>query len=203
MKIFIKLTSIIFVTLLFSCNGHSQKSNDCLQSLSAAKKALSNFYLNSNAAFLEQAIDNCNIGLKCKETRIESVELKLSILSLQSDYKKAVEFIDSLQETDFSQPYKKVMSSNFYSGLICETLKDSSCANSHFRKAIVAIEESLLLNNSPDNPNFEIIYYDDLFIKRRILPLELFAEEILRLRQKFPTKSTYFEAVFETLKDLK
>ncbi|MBK7375594.1 MAG: hypothetical protein IPJ02_08570 [Chitinophagaceae bacterium] len=96
---------IVGQILFYSCHIAHDKEIICYDNL---KKARDLAYKNpDNKASLDSALIIVNRCMKCDSIKAAAVELKIRLLITLGKFKEGSDFIDSLQVTDFTYPYKK------------------------------------------------------------------------------------------------
>ncbi|MEO6177904.1 MAG: hypothetical protein ABIP27_22300 [Flavobacterium circumlabens] len=191
------LNWIIIITFLCSCNGRTANKDVCKTSYINAKNRFNKFYTQKNPVLLSNALKDVQKSLNCPETRSASIELKISVLSLLKEYDKAYHFIDSLEEKDFSKPYKKKMQYNFFKALSYESKSKIADRDLYYNKALVEIETFV---DSQKNIDQEA-YYELFMVKSRLLSSEQISDEINILKIKYPTDKIFFEALKESFNE--
>ncbi len=187
---------ILILTILSSCNGQNT-SKDCKTSYIEAKKKFNKFYTDNNSVLLSDALKDVQKSLNCPETRIASIELKMSALSLLKKYDIAYQFVDSLADKDFSKPYKKKMQYDFFKALNYESKSKIADRNIYYNKAILEIQTFVSNQKTIDQE----AYYDLFLVKSKILTSEQISDEINNLKTKYPADKDFFESLKESFKD--
>lgn len=184
----------IIVLILSSCNGQNGNKDICMSNYLEAKKKFNKFYADNNAVLLSDALKAVEKSLDCPETRIASIELKISALSLLKKYDKAYQFVDSLKENDFSKSYKKKMQYNFLKAMSYESKSKITDRNIYCNKAILEIQTFINNEKTIDQE----AYYDLFLVKSKILNSQQISEEINNLKTKYPTDKDFFESLKES-----
>lgn len=195
LKLFLKC--IMITLLLNSCNGQNRDKDVCKSNYIKAKGEISKFYVNNNKDLLSDALKDVQKAFNCPETRKASIELKISVLSLLKKYDVAYQFVDSLEEKDFSKPYKKKMQYDFLKGLNYESESKIVDRNIYYNKAILEIQTFV---NNQKNIDQEA-YYDLFFVKSKILNSEQISDEINKLKIKYPADKDFFESLKESFNE--
>lgn len=189
---------ILFInTLLVNCNGQTNNVDICKKHYKNAQKSLNAFYSEDKQIFLKEALIEVEMSMNCKEIRAKSIDMKISILSLQKEYEKACLFIESLDEKDFSKKYKKSMQYNFFKALNYESKYDTINRNIYLDKAINDINNFIKVQNIIDQES----YYDLIFIKSRKLTKMQLDAEIGLLVEKYPAEKVFFEILKESFNE--
>lgn len=143
------------------------------------------------------ALKDIQKSLDCPETRNASVELKISALSILKEYDKGYQFIDSLEEKDFSKSYKKKMQYNFLKALSYESKSNISDRNIYYNKAISEAQAFIDSKKTID----EEAYYDLFFVKSKILNTKEINSEIDSLKMKYPSDKDFFESLKDSFNE--
>jgi hypothetical protein len=187
-----KKTSIILIllsVLVSSCNGQISDLEDCKEHLKKSKKIFNSFYKEQNQKILNEALSEVELSQNCPETRLASVELKISILFAKKEYDIAYKFIKSLSKDDFIKPYKKDMQFNFFKALDYESKSDIKNRNIYLLKASNEVDKYIKNYKTIDQE----AYYDLFFIKSKILNKEEFNSYINGIIIKNPSEKQFFE----------
>ncbi len=185
--------SIISVHIIFcisSCNGQST-IGDCKTGAKNAKSNLNGYYENYDPALLNKALYYIEQSMPCKETRLQAVELKMSVLILLKEYKAGYEFIDSLQQSDFSKEYKKKMNLNIFKALEYEANADTVNAYKFYTEAINDLSLYIEKTNN-DKQIDKDAYYDLYFLKSKVLSHGQMEDELEKLAEKYPSYKEFF-----------
>lgn len=191
------LNCILIITFLCSCNGQTANKDVCKTSYINAKKKFNNFYTEKNPILLSDALKDVQKSLNCPETRSASIELKISALSLLKEYDNAYQFIDSLEEKDFSKPYEKKMQYNFFKALSYESKSKIADRDLYYNKALLEIQTFLNSQKTIDQE----AYYELFMVKSRLLSSEQISDEITILKIKYPADKVFFESLKESFSE--
>ncbi|MBF4494097.1 hypothetical protein IR010_16225 [Flavobacterium sp. MR2016-29] len=191
-KLFFKC--IIAILFLCSCNGQNANKEDCKTNFIKARTKLNKFYTENNPVLISDAVKDVEKSLDCPETRSASIDLKISALSLLKKYDVAYKFIDSLEEKDFSKPYKKKMQYNFFKALDCESKLQNDDKKKYFDIAITEIQTFINNQKTIDQES----YYELFLVKSKILSAEQVSDEINILKIKYPADKNFFESLKES-----
>lgn len=189
--------SIALTCLISSCKGQNSNEEKCKKHFENSKKALNYYYSEQNQKQLDIALQEVELSLSCSETRRASIDLKISILSLQKSYVRALNFVESLNIKDFNKPYKKGMQSNFFQALCYELKSDLKNRNLYFDKAIVLIENYIKEQKSID----EEAYYDLFLVKSKVLTKKQIDSYIVELVKEHPKDKGFFELLKESFNE--
>lgn len=187
---------ILVLTILSSCNGQNT-NQDCKTSYIEAKKKFNEFYATNNTVLLADVLKDVQKSLNCPETRSASIELKISALSLLKKYDIAYQFVDSLEDKDFTKPYKKKMQYDFLTALSYESKSKIPDRDAYFNKAILEIQTFIDNQKTIDQE----AYYDLFLVKSKFLSPEQISEEINSLKIKYPSNKDFFETLKESFNE--
>jgi hypothetical protein len=147
---------------------------------------------------LNDALPYTEQAMLCKETRLQAVELKTSLLMLLRKYKLGYEFIDSLQQTDFNKEYRKGMNYNYFKAMEYETNGDTANAHKLYVEAANDVTHYIDTTNK-GNQIDQAAFYDLFFIKSKILSKEQIEKEIEEIVKKYPSNKDFFTTLKSTL----
>lgn len=188
----INIILIVLACLVSSCNG--QNLEQCKLHLKKSKEAFNSFYKVQNQKLLTEALSEVELSQDCPETRLASVELKISILSLKKDYQTAYKYVESLDKNDFVKSYRKSMQVNFFKALSYESQSDLKNRNLYLKKAISDVEKFINEQKKTDQD----AYYDLFLIKSKMLNKEEFNSYINEIIIKNPSEKQFFEILKES-----
>lgn len=187
-------TNILLITFLCSCNGQTGNEDVCKTNYINARNKINKFYTEKKTVLLSEALQDVEKSLDCQITRSASIELKIAVLYSLKEYNKAYEFINSLEEKDFSKPYEKKMQYNFFKALDCEAKSQDDDKKKYFGIAIMEIQNFINDQKSID----QIAYYDLFLVKSKVLNEKQFNDELTNLKIKYPNGQDFFEALKES-----
>lgn len=192
-------TIISFHIIFFfnSCTGQST-IDGCKTGIKNARSNLNTYYKSNDTTLLNDALPYTEQAMLCKETRLQAVELKTSLLILLRKYKLGYEFIDSLQQTDFNKEYRKGMNYNFFKAMEYETNGDTANAHKLYVEAANDVTHYIDTTNR-DNQIDQAAFYDLFFIKSKILSKEQIEKEIEEMVKKYPSNKDFFITLKSTL----
>jgi hypothetical protein len=185
---------ILVITFLCSCNGQTGNKDVCKTNYINARNKFNKFYIEKNPVLLSEALQDVEKSLDCPITRPASIELKISVLYSLKEYNKAYQFIDSLEEKDFSKPYEKKMQYNFFKALDCEAKSQDEDKKKYFGIAILEIQNFINHQKLIDQK----AYYDLFLVKSKVLNEKQFNEELNNLKIKYPNDQDFFEVLKES-----
>jgi len=196
MKVSVQL---FFLTILLnSCHGQTvTRTEECKSHVANASKMVNSFYSEKKQNLLSDALKEVEFSINCPETKAKSIEMKISILSLQLQYDKASEFINSLSESDFSKSYKKNMQYYLFKALSFESKSDSKNRDVNFKQSIESIKQFIEKSKSIDQE----AYYDLFFVKSKLLKKEEISQELNALKKKYPSDAEFFELLKESFNE--
>lgn len=186
-----------FTYMINSCNGQKTDVAECKKHFISAKKAFDTYYTNQNSKLLNEALREVDLSSECSETRLASVELKISILSTKKDYVKAYKYIESLDDNDFTRVYSKEMQYNYFKALDFQSKSDLKNYMIYLKKAEKTIEDFIKNQNTINQE----AYYDLFLIKSKILNKEDFNSYIDGLIKTTPSGRQLFELLRESFSE--
>jgi hypothetical protein len=187
------------ICLLFAVPGNADGQQNNVDSCKAhfidARKSFNRFYKTKETYLLDDALKKSELSLHCPLTRIAGVELKISILSMQKQYRKGYQFIQTLNESDFKYRYRKEMGYNFLHSLESEDKGDIVSRNIYLIKAKNAVEQYIEKQNPNGNSSDISPYYDLVFIMKRMGNTQKTNDEIAMLTTKYPALLSIFNSL--------
>lgn len=203
-KMSYKLITILLyliVVLFTSCNGQTQNLDTCNVHYKNAKSGLNSYYINENKSLLSSALKEVELYSKCFGKSQKSVELKISLLSLLKEYEKAIEYISSLEESDFKYSYKKEMNYNYFLALLSESKSDTIKRNRFLNNAILSVQKYIDNNKFPSIKNNQEAFYDLFNMKNLILSKQSLVKQIDDLKTIYPNDIEFIDILRKTFED--
>jgi hypothetical protein len=180
-----------------NCEAQKMAADSCKNHFITARKKLGLYYKTRDNTVLPEAIKTIELSLQCPETRRAAVELKLSLLSLQKQYRNAYYFVNTLSESDFKYSYRKKMNYDFFRALEYESKPDTLKRNVYLNKARAAIEKYIGEQSTHDDKSDMEPYYDLIFIMKKMGSQQRLNTEIDRLKKKYPGTTNMLNALNE------
>jgi len=156
-----KPLSLIFLLigqiLFYSCHIPHDREIICYDNF---KKATDLAYRNpSNPAALDSALIIVNRCMKCDSIKTAVVDLKIRLLIALGKFKEGSKFIDSLQASDFTYPYKKKLNHDNFIALNFASYKDTINHDKVFREMAAGLG-SYINNNNLKSKEFQEAFID-------------------------------------------
>lgn len=197
-----KITTIILlvdIALIQGCKSKHVDQDNCFQSYKESQSALNMFYETNDTIYLKTALriadQNC---FSCPTFKLKFVDMKITIFILLKNYKKGIEFIDSLNVQDFENTYKI----NFYLKTLNALYLDSH-EQYIKRDSVLKILYSDLehyISRNPKDKNDAL--YDLYLTKAKFENRDHVLKEIDSLNIKMPTSVNFLNVLKETIKSL-
>lgn len=200
MKLRYILNLLAVVLLITSCNGTTKKNNanNCTTLYNQANNKLNEYYTTNNDSCLHQSLNFTEEALSfCPEYKVRLVDLKITLLILLHEYEKGYEFINLLNENDFSKPYKKNLYLKTFKALSYDA-KGNLLGRDSCLKEIEAEIGSYISEHSLD----EEAIADLFFTKVKHIKKELVIKEIDSLQEKNKKDTEFFEVLKESIMDM-
>jgi|SRR6185437_11856443 len=173
---------IIGQILFYSCHIAHDREIICYDNL---KKATDLAYKNPvNIASLDSALIILDRCMKCDSIKAAVVDLKIRLLITLGKFKEGSDFIDSLQVSDFTYPYKKTLNHDNFIALHFASNKDTINRDKVYQNM------SAYLYNYIKNSNLKSKEFQEAFIHLNALPRNSF-DSILMTRQIDSLKIKY------------
>lgn len=155
MNIFKCLVLLAFI----GCNSVKQEDH-CNQLYLNASNLLNKYYETDSTMYLIRANESLD-SINCEKYKYKSnaVDLKITIYTLNHEYKKGLEFVHSLDSRDFYKPYQKTMFINHFKAIDC---RDNRVKDSLYYSTTREIDDYLRSNND------EAALFDLFVIKSKI-----------------------------------
>lgn len=183
--------SWLFFVGFSACSGQPD-INDCKQSLKVASNDLDAYYTTPHQAPLLKSLSHAEKALQCPETRPKAIEQKISLLLLIGNYRAGYKFIDSLDEDDFAEKYKKSMNSNIFRAFEYESVGDTANADKLYIETINDLNNYLNVSDTNTKALDQEIFYDLFFVKGRLLSPEQINAELDSMANIYPMHKKLF-----------
>lgn len=197
-----RITSFLFVLFLIGCNTKSDKINKCKANFKKAASDLNDYYKDSSQSHLLDALSLVQDSRGCDETKKASVELKSSLLILLKRYKEGADFIDSLDNKDFTADYKKGMYSSYFKSMEYKIAGDTMQRNVVLRASVEEIQDYIDHKVGQKGKINVEAYYDLFLVKIRLFDFPQVSHELDSLKRKYPEEQDFFDALKGTFKEM-
>lgn len=189
-NIFILILSLIH-SLLVGCSG-SNSENKCNQLYTKAQENLNRYYETNENNYLslaKQFIDS----IDCDSYKYKTSNIKITLFTLNKDYKGGIDYIKSLDSSKFYKPYQKKMFLNNFQVLTLKEKGDEESIDSLNREIILEIESYLI-----KNVDKEALF--DLFkIKSKIQSQDSILNDLNLIRRTNEYDHNFLDAIYETV----
>jgi hypothetical protein len=193
------LLVVVSAFILNSCSGQARDTDSCKQNYIRARSKLNSYYKNSKRSLLIASLNYVDESVKCSATRLASVELKISLLTLLRRYKAGYDYVDSLSEADFKYPYKKKMFYYYLRSLNYKNNFDVNNANRMLSQAGSGIQVYIDEKNLAKSQDLQEAYYDLFFIRQKLVGSKQTAAEIDVAKKQHPELITFLDQLKRTI----
>jgi hypothetical protein len=141
------ISSFLFVgqIIFYSCHIPHDREIICEQNF---KKARDLAYKNpTDFSALDSALIILNRCMQCDSIKVAVVELKTRLFLTLGKYEQGSKFIDSLQLSDFTFPYKKTLNHDNFIALNFTSKGDTVSSDKVYNKMAADLESHILKNN--------------------------------------------------------
>lgn len=192
----------LFLVLINSCNGQ-HASDSCISQIKNARAAFSYYLMNDDTSQskLITILSEVDSSMQCSNTKMASIELKISILLKLKEYQAGYAFVDSLKQADFKLPYKKQMWSYCFQALDYEAKGDTINKNRYFNEAAKKIQNYIRQKNLSPEGIGEEVYYDLFEMKVKILNKEELDKEFNILKNKYPNDKDFIDELSSSIEE--
>lgn len=140
-SIFLLVGQIIF----YSCHIPHDREIICEQNF---KKARDLAYKNpTDFSALDSALNIVNRSMQCDSIKVAVIDLKIRLLLTLSKYEQGSKFIDSLQSSDFTFPYKKTLNHDNFIALNFASKGDTISRDKVYNKMAADLEDYIVKND--------------------------------------------------------
>jgi hypothetical protein len=189
-----KSLSLIFLIagqiLFYSCHIAHDEEIICYDNL---KKATDLAYKNpDNKASLDSALIIVNRCMECDSIKAAAVDLKIRLLITLGKFKEGSDFIDSLQVTDFTYPYKKKLNHYNFVALNFASNKDTISRDMTYRK-MAADLKTHINSNSLKSKEFQEAFTDLNALTENLNNSTVSNGQIDSLKLKYPDEAKFLD----------
>lgn len=189
-----KSLSLIFLligqVLFYSCHIAHDKEIICYDNL---KKATDLAYKNpDNKASLDSALIIANRCMKCDSIKAAVVDLKIRLLITLGKFKEGSDFIDSLQVSDFTYPYKKTLNHDNFIALQFASNKDTINRDKVYQK-MYAYLDNYITNNNLKSKEFQEAFTDLSALPGNSIDSISMTRQIDSLKIKYPNEVKFLD----------
>jgi len=130
--------------------------------------------------------------MKCDSIKAAVVDLKIRLLITLGKFKEGFDFIDSLQVSDFTYPYKKKLNHDNFIALNFESKKDTVSRNLTYRKMASDLK-TYINNNSLKSKEFQEAFTDLSSLTGNLDNSTLSNGQIDSLKLKYPDETKFLD----------
>lgn len=195
----VSLSICAFVSMIIGCHDKHARTADCKANLKKASDSLNSYYYSGKLSSLEASLHYLQQPTECPETRPRAIEMKISIFVLLKEYESGYKFVDSVNDNDFSRPYKREMAMDYFRSLEYESKADSIDRNKTLKEITHNIQDYIKRSANSDTSMDKEAYYDLYLIKAKLYPVNELNKELDSLKIRYPAQSDFIEALKGTL----
>lgn len=191
---------LFMVACLGACSEGTSEKDDCRKQFLAARKIA--FDTNATMSMRDSAITLLDKSLQCDEAKKAAVDIKITLLVSRKRFAEGMRFIDSLNENDFTFPYKKQFLLKALEALSFEDRGDTANRN-RVCAAISAALEQYIEKHQLEPKEFMEIYVDMFLVKGKYLTDSELNREVELLKSKYPGKESFFNSLKQDANEAK
>lgn len=176
--------------LFYSCHIAHDGEIICYENL---KKATDLAYKNpDNKKSLDSALIIVNRCMKCDSIKKTAVDLKIRLLITLGKYKEGADFIDSLQVSDFTYPYKKTLNYDNFIALNFASNKDTINRDKVYKK-MAAYLESYITDNNLKSKEFQEAFIELNRLSEKFVDTTTLNQRLGSLKTKYPNEEKFLD----------
>jgi hypothetical protein len=189
-----KPLSLIFLLigqiLFYSCHIPHDREIICYDNFKKATDLASK--KRSNPAALDSALIIVNRCMQCDSIKAAVVDLKIRLLITLGKFKEGSEFIDSLQTSDFTYPYKKKLNHDNLIALNFVSNRDTISRDKVFREMADDLERYINSDNLKSK-EFQEAFSDLYSLKENFIDSTVLNRLIDSLKIKYPNEVKFLD----------
>ncbi len=189
-KLFVLIIFLIGLFLFLACNNSDFGEVICDDNFKKARD-LAYEYPNYPPG-LDSAIVIANKCMECDSIRTAVVELKIGLLLSLGRFKEGSAFVDSLQTSDFTYPYKKKLYHDNFVALYFASNQDTTRSDDIFNKMVVDLE-AYISNNNLKSKEFQEAFIDLNALKEGHMDTWELNGKIDTLKMKYPNETKFLD----------
>jgi hypothetical protein len=139
-KYFLILISSLLILMLNTCSHNAENQCDVL--LQKAKGSLYQFYISNDTLSLFKA-KNYLDSIDCASFKYKVFDTKISLFILLKEYSEGIEYVKTLNNSDFKREYQKNMYIKSFEAMICEVQGDTLGQNKLYQEIVSEIQSYL------------------------------------------------------------
>jgi hypothetical protein len=187
-KIFILILLLVGQIIFYSCHIPHDREIICQQNFKTARDLA--YKKPTDFAKLDSALNIVNRCMQCDSIRIAVVELKIRLLLTLGKYEQGSKFIDSLQSSDFTFPYKKTLNHDNFIALNFASKGDTISRDKVYNKMADELESYIIKNDLKSKEFQEAFTELSAFPKSPVDSLK-FLSLIDSLKPKYPDEERF------------
>ena len=179
---------VVGQSLFYSCHIAHDREIICYDNL---KNATDLAYKNpNNKASLDSALIIVNRCMKCDSIKTAVVDLKIRLLITLGKFKEGSDFINSLQESDFTFPYKKSLNQDNFIALNFASKLDTVSRDKVYQK-MSAYLDGYIKNNNLKSMEFQEAFSDLNALSKNFIDSISLNRLIDSLQIKYPDEEKF------------
>ncbi len=131
---------LLITLLLNSCSNNAENRCDVL--LQKAKGSLYQFYVSNDTLSLIKA-KNYIDSIDCSSFKHKVFDTKITLVILLKEYSEGIEYVKTLNNSDFQKEYQKNMYLKSFEAMICESQGDTIRRNKLYQEIVSEIQSYL------------------------------------------------------------
>ncbi|MEP6676863.1 MAG: hypothetical protein ABJA78_17005 [Ferruginibacter sp.] len=181
---------IIGQVLFYSCHIAHDREIICYENL---KKATDLANINpDNKASLDSALIIVNSCMKCDSIKAAVVDLKIRLLITLGKFKEGSDFIDSLQVSDFTYPYKKELNHDNFVALNFASNMDTISRDKVYKKMATYLEGYITSNNLKSK-EFQEAYIELNGLSEKFIDSTTLNRQLDSLKIQYPNEVKFLD----------
>lgn len=132
---------ILLITISLNACGHNAE-NRCDALLQKAKSSLYQFYISNDTLLLFKAKKYID-SVDCASFNYKVFDTKITLVLLLKEYSEGIEYVKTIDNSDFQKEYQKNMYLKSFEAMICEIQGDTIRRNRLYQEIVAEIQSYL------------------------------------------------------------
>ena len=145
-----------------------------------------------NKASLDSALIIVNRCMKCDSIKAAVVDLKIRLLITLGKFKEGSDFIDSLQLSDFTYPYKKELNHDNFVALNFASNMDTISRDKVYKKMAAYLDRYITSNNLKSK-EFQEAYIELNGLSEKFIDSTTFNRQLDSLKIQYPNEVKFLD----------
>lgn len=189
-KLLILIVLLVGQIIFSSCHIPHEREIICEANFKKAKDLA--YKTPTDFSALDSALNIVNRSMQCDSIKLLVFDLKIALLITLGRYEEGAKFIDSLQSSDFTFPYKKALNHDNFVALNYMSKNDTISRDRVYNKMANDLER-YIKTNSLKSKEFKEAFIELNGLQIKLIDTGALHREIDSFKMKYPDEELFLE----------